>query len=242
MRVFTCLTGAAALLATAACDVSVQTSDASNEAAQNQISQPASRQTDPYAPNPEAIARARQLAAGEGSEDQRRQIREQGRAELQNLRVVVDISDRELRLLDGDRVVETHPVAVGSEEWPTPTGSWEFHRVDINPEWNPPKTEEWAKDETRKAPGDPENPMGRARLVYRMPNTVHGTDDLDSLGKAVSHGSIRVANEVALDLAEKLLKAGNAWEGPNWFRRMTENRTTEYQVDLADTVPIEVQE
>jgi lipoprotein-anchoring transpeptidase ErfK/SrfK len=156
--------------------------------------------------------------------------------------VVVDISDRQLRLLDGDRVLETHPVAVGSEEWPTPTGSWEFHRVDINPEWNPPKSEKWAKDESRKAPGDPENPMGRARLVYRMSNTVHGTDDLNSLGKAVSHGSIRVANEVVLDLAEKLLKAGNAWEGPNWFKRMTENRTTEYQVDLADGVPIEVQE
>lgn len=242
MRLFTCLTGAAALLATAACDVTVQTGDSSNEAAQNEASQPARQQTDPYAPNPEAIARARQLAAGEGSEEQRRQLREQGRAELKDLRFVVDISDRELRVLSGDREIETHPVAVGSDEWPTPTGSWEFHRVDINPEWVPPKSEDWAKDETTKAPGDPENPMGRARLVYRMPNTVHGTDDLDSLGKAVSHGSIRVANDVVLDLAEMLLKAGNAWEGPNWFRRMTENRTTEYQVDLADTVPIEVQE
>lgn len=242
MRVFTCLTGAAPLLATAAYDASVQTSDASNEAAQNEASQSASQETDPYAPNSEAIARARQLAAMEASEEQRRQLREQARAELQNLRVVVDISDRQLRLLDGDRVLETHPVAVGSEEWPTPTGSWEFHRVDINPEWVLPKSEEWAKDETTRTPGDPENPMGRARLVYRMPNTVHGTDDLNSLGKAVSHGSIRVANDVALDLAEKLLKAGNAWEGSNWFKRMTENRTTEYQVDLADTVPIEVQE
>lgn len=242
MRLFTCLTGAAALLATAACDVSVQTGNVSNEAAQNQTSQAARPQTDPYAPNPEAIARARQLAAGEGSEDERRRFRDEGRAELQDLRVVVDISDRELRIMSGDRELETHPVAVGTEEWPTPTGSWDFHRVDINPEWNPPKSEEWAKDEETAKPGDPENPMGRARLVYRMPNTVHGTDDRDSLGKAASHGSIRVANEVVLELAEMLLKAGNAWEGPNWFRRMTENRTTEYQVDLADTVPIEVQE
>ena len=109
----------------------------------------------------------------------------------------------------GNSEVRTHPAAVGSREWPTPTGSWEFHRVDINPEWNPPKSEDWAKDETRKAPGDPENPMGRARLVYRMPNTVHGTDDLDSLGKPVSHGSIRVANEVALELADEF--GGSLW-------------------------------
>jgi murein L,D-transpeptidase YcbB/YkuD len=84
--------------------------------------------------------------------------------------------------------------------------------------------------------------MGRARLVYRMPNTVHGTDDLDSLGKAVSHGSIRVANEVALNLAEMLLKAGDAWEGPQWFEQMVQNRTTEYQIELSDDIPIEVQE
>lgn len=241
MRPFTCLTAAAALLA-AACDVTVKTSDASNEAAQNEASQPEQQQSDPFASNPQAIARARQLAAGEASEQQRAQLRAQARAELKDPRVVVDISERELRLFDGDRLVSKHPVAVGSEKWPTPTGSWEFHRVDINPEWIPPRSEEWAKDETRKAPGDPDNPMGRARLVYRMPNTVHGTDDLQSLGKAVSHGSIRVANDVALSLAEALLKAGNAWEGPNWFRRMTEDRTTEYQIDLAETVPIKVQE
>lgn len=234
------LLAACALLVASACEfrtVSEDTDDA-NQAAQNEAG---TLQTDPYAANPQAIARARQIAAAI-SEAERARLRQQGRAELQNLRFVVDISDRELRLMHGDRTVRTHPAAVGSERWPTPTGSWEFHRVDINPEWNPPKSEEWAKDETRKGPGDPENPMGRARLVYRMPNTVHGTDDLNSLGKAVSHGSIRVANEVALDLAEMLLKAGGAWEGPQWFRQMTENRTTEYQVELATDVPITVQD
>ena len=230
-----------ALLGAAACEVRTVSEDSgeANQAAQQGQQQ---QQADPYGSNPQAIARARQLAAAQGSEEQRARLREQARGELRDLRFVVDISERELRVMSGDREVETHPVAVGSEEWPTPTGSWEFHRVDINPEWVPPKSEEWAEDEETKAPGDPENPMGRARLVYRMPNTVHGTDDLDSLGKAVSHGSIRVANEVALNLAEMLLKAGGAWEGPEWFRQMTQNRTTEYQVDLADTIPIEVQE
>lgn len=236
--------GACALLGATACEVTTVSEDANdvNQAAQNEAAQPAPQQTGPYASNPQAIARARQLAAAQASEEQRARLRQQARGELQNLRFVVDISDRELRVFQGDRLVRTHPAAVGSEKWPTPTGSWDFHRVDINPEWNPPKNEEWAKDETRKAPGDPENPMGRARLVYRMPNTVHGTDDLDSLGKAVSHGSIRVANEVAVNLAEMLLKAGNAWEGPQWFGQMTQNRTTEYQIDLAEGIPIEVQE
>lgn len=250
MRLFTRLTAAVALLAIAACDVNVQGNDGSNEAAQNEAAQGSQQQGDPYASNPEAIARARQLAAAQGSEEQRARLREQGLQELseqgikdiRDLRFVVDISDRELRIMSGDQEIKTHPVAVGSNEWPTPTGSWDFHRVDINPEWNPPKSEKWAEDAKTTPPGDPDNPMGRARLVYRMPNTVHGTDDRDSLGKAVSHGSIRIANDVVLDLAEVLLKAGGAWEGPEWFRKMTENRKEEYQVELSDPIPIKVQE
>ena len=169
-------------------------------------------------------------------------MRTEARQELQDLRFLVDISDRKLRLMQGDRKTAEHDVAVGSEKWPTPIGSWEIQRVDLNPEWVPPKSEEWAEDRERKAPGDPENPMGRARLVYKMPNTIHGTDNLDSLGKATSHGSIRVANEVALQLAEKLLRAGGTWEGPEWFRSMTENRSKEFQIDLENPVPIKVQE
>lgn len=192
--------------------------------------------------NAESADRARQLALGSGSEQQRMQTRQQSRRDLQDLRVEVDLSDRKLRLFQGDRLTAEHDVAVGTEKWPTPTGSWEFHRVDINPEWNPPKDEEWAEDAEQQAPGSAENPMGRARLVYRMPNTVHGTDDLNSLGKASSHGSLRLANQAVLDLAEKLLKAGGAFEGQQWFQQMTQNRTTEYQVPLEQRIPIKVQE
>lgn len=233
------------LLCAAACEVNVNNEAASSEANQaaQQARQAQQNQPDPQSQsNPEAIARARQLALASGSEAQRAQLRTQASQELQNLRFVVDISDRQLRVFQGDRQVQTHPVAVGTSEWPTPTGSWQFHRVDINPEWVPPTSEEWAKDEEVKGPGDPENPMGRARLVYRMPNTVHGTDDLQSLGKASSHGSIRVSNDVVLRLAELLLKAGGAWEGPQWFQQMTQSRNTEYQVDMPNKVPIEVQE
>lgn len=162
--------------------------------------------------------------------------------ELQNLRFLVDISDRELRLLNGDQLMGRHPVAVGTEKWPTPTGSWEIHQVDLNPEWVPPKSEEWAEDREKKAPGAPDNPMGRARLVYRMPNTIHGTDNLNSLGKSASHGSIRVANDVVVQLAELLLKAGGSWEGDQWFRQMTQNRNQEHQIKLSDPVPIVVQD
>lgn len=71
---------------------------------------------------------------------------------------------------------------------------------------------------------------------------VHGTEDSQSLGKASSHGSIRVANDVVLQLAELLLKAGGSWKGLKWFQLMTEHRTKEHQVPLQQRIPISVQE
>lgn len=162
--------------------------------------------------------------------------------ELRDLRFIVDKSDRKLQVLAGNRLIQTADVAIGTSKYPTKTGAWSIHRVDINPDWVPPKNEEWAKDETAKPPGDPENPMGRARLVYDEPRTIHGTDDTDSLGKRESHGSIRVANAVVLQLSEMVLKAGGAWQGPEWFARMTSERSKQFHIDLQHDVPVEVRD
>ena len=212
---------AAATLALAACEVTVKepASDAQVNGSAEALPQ-----------DPLARQRAQQAA----------QARAEAQRQLEQLRVLVDISDRKVRLLNGDQVVAMHDATVGSKEWPTPTGKWAFHRVDINPEWIPPKEEKWAAKEERKGPGDPENPMGRARLVYRMPNTIHGTTDIDSLGTATSHGSIRVANSIALEMAQLLLKAGGAWEGDQWFAQMVQNRTKEFQIPLEKKIPVEV--
>ena len=218
MRLFA---AAAVTLALAACEVTVKDEDAAATANGTAPSTPAPN--DPLA-------------------QQRVQARAEAQQQLRDLRFVVDISDRKVRVLNGERVIAMHDATVGSKEWPTPTGEFAFHRVDINPEWVPPKEEEWAEDEETKGPGAPDNPMGRARLVYRMPNTIHGTTDIDSLGTATSHGSIRVANSIALQLAQLLLKAGGAWEGDQWFGQMVQNRTREFQIPLERKIPVEVQE
>lgn len=165
------------------------------------------------------------------------EAREQARREVGNIRLVVDRSDRKVRVYRGDEVIRIEDVAVGMSQYPTPTGSWKFYRVDLNPEWNPPKSN-WAKGRKRAPPGRPENPMGRARLVFNMPYTIHGTDDSRSLGKAASHGSVRISNGVVLDLAEVLLRAGGSWDGDQWFLRMSEDRGKQYQIKMQYPVPI----
>jgi lipoprotein-anchoring transpeptidase ErfK/SrfK len=186
----------------------------------------------------EANSSTSTLQPGQQSAPQQAQVDPQ----LQNLRFQVDISDRKLTLLNGQQKIGEHPVAVGSKKWPTPTGSWNIHQVDINPEWIPPKDEEWAEDRDPKKPGAADNPLGRVRLVYRMPNTIHGTYDKESLGTATSHGSIRIDNEVGLQLAQMLLKAGGSWQGDPWFQQMLANKTKEFEIKLRKPIPIAVQD
>lgn len=167
--------------------------------------------------------------------------RERARREVGELRFVVDRSERQLRVLRGGELVRADAVAVGQSRYPTPVGRWRFTRVDLNPEWIPPDSD-WTDGRHREPPGGPENPMGRARLLFDPPYSIHGTDDLESLGRAASHGSIRVADEAVVALAELLLKAGGSWEGADWFQRKLGDRARMYRIPLREPVAIEVVE
>lgn len=157
----------------------------------------------------------------------------------QQMRIEVDLSARELHVFRGGQQTATHSVAVGSEEWPTPTGEWTIGQVVFNPRWVPPE-EEWAEDEEVSEPGDPENPLGRAQLVYNAPNSIHGTNQPESIGQAVSHGSIRVTNEVAEQLARQVMEAGGAARDDSFFQRVRNNSSERVDVSIPNPVPIRV--
>lgn len=247
MRLASSLFAALALVAASGCQ-QADTEGQTQQPANRQVANPPGANQQGGDPKAEE-ARRQQLerelrqqqaeARRQGLTAEQRRMQDQARQETGALRFVVDKSDRKVRVYKGNEVIRTHDVAVGDAEHETPNGEWEFHRVDLNPEWIPPDSP-WAEDRTKKAPGDPENPMGRARLVFNMPYTIHGTDATSSLGKATSHGSIRVANEIVIELAELLLRSGGAWEGEPWFKERTGNRTKEYQIPLNNPVPIEV--
>lgn len=156
-----------------------------------------------------------------------------------DMEIEVDIAARELRVYRGGQVSETHPVAVGSEEWPTMTGEFTIDEVVLNPGWVPPD-EEWAEDEDEIEPGDPENPMGAAQLVYDRPRSVHGTNEPASIGQAVSHGSIRMQNEVVVELARKVMEAGGVEDGDARIRRAEQNPEQSQTVLLPRGIPIRV--
>jgi lipoprotein-anchoring transpeptidase ErfK/SrfK len=198
----------------AACTVN----DASDDDAAQQSTQPTA-QTAPAPPSAPAPA---DTAAG--------------------LRFLVDISDRMLYVIKGQDTMRRDPVAVGMKEHPTPTGEWKLHRVDWNPDWTPPPGEDWTEDKEKQPPGAALNPMGRARLVFQMPYTIHGTKDRESLGTAESHGSIRVANETVVALGRLIMEEGGANKPASFFDEVAANRKEMRQVDIPNPIPIRIQE
>jgi lipoprotein-anchoring transpeptidase ErfK/SrfK len=159
---------------------------------------------------------------------------------LPEIRIEVSLSDRQLRVLRGEELMRSYPVAIGQDRYPTPVGDFQIGRVIWNPRWVPPRSE-WAKDETAKEPGDPGNPMGKAKIFFKEPDYyIHGTEEEESLGQAASHGCLRMANADVVDLARLVMEHGGEKRSPNWFRRiMNFVRSTE-EVRLSDPIPLRI--
>ena len=110
------------------------------------------------------------------------------------VRIVVDLSLRRVTLYRGAKPLLVATAAIGSSATPTPTGRYFVNQKLVAP--------------------DPLGPFGPAALgisafspVLRDwaqggPIAIHGTNEAGLLGSAVSHGCIRVPN----DVVEKLWK------------------------------------
>lgn len=95
-------------------------------------------------------------------------------------RIIVDLSDYQLHLLDGNIVVRTFPVAIGKIATQTPPGNYTI----INKQPNPG------------------GPFGAYWLGLSKPHYgIHGTNDPSSIGRPVSLGCIRMYNEDVTELA-----------------------------------------
>jgi lipoprotein-anchoring transpeptidase ErfK/SrfK len=109
-------------------------------------------------------------------------------------RILIDLRTRTLRVLAGKVVLAQSPVAVGTRANPTPRGT--FYVTD------------------RVHPDDPHGRYGSFALGLSAHSptltefdgsdgqvAIHGTNDPASIGRAVSHGCIRVPDKVAAVLS-----------------------------------------
>ena len=101
--------------------------------------------------------------------------------------VLVSIPDRKLALIEDGQVVKVYSVAVGAESTPSPDGEFKIiNRVDKPTYYHPGKV----------IPTGRSNPLGTRWIGLNKPHYgIHGTNEPRSIGKAASHGCIRMARK-----------------------------------------------
>ncbi|MFA9459707.1 L,D-transpeptidase [Thiohalorhabdus sp. Cl-TMA] len=157
-----------------------------------------------------------------------------------DLRVEVNLPAYILRLYDGEKLLMERPVTIGDPEHPTPAGRWEVDRLIWNPAWIPPRSMRETAGSERRPPG-PENPMGAVKIQLAGPYYIHGTRRLGRLGRAMSHGCVRLANGTAVRLAERLQRHLLSPDRRVEIRRQREAHPGRpVRVRLPEPVPVEI--
>jgi len=156
--------------------------------------------------------------------------------------VVADLSSRTLSLREGGTVVETFPIAVGRGSMPTPQGNYSIRKIIWNPAWIPPDRA-WARDKVAQAPGAADNPMRLVKIYFREPDYyIHGTNQVESLGEAASHGCLRMDPDDAYRVARYLMEHGGSPRDESWFQRVLHFRSESQTVYLDNPIPMTVTE
>ena len=109
-------------------------------------------------------------------------------------RIVVSIPNRKLVLLEGERVLRIYDVAVGKASTPTPEGKFAILNRVPNPTYY--------GHGAVVAPGA-HNPLGSRWMGLSAKGYgIHGTNVPSSIGKAASHGCVRMAKRDLEELFE----------------------------------------
>jgi len=99
--------------------------------------------------------------------------------------IIVSLEDRKLALVEDGQVKKIYTVAVGKPSTPSPVGTFTIERRVMNPVYS--------HDGRVVAPG-PGNPVGTRWMGLSIRGYgIHGTNVPSSIGKAASHGCIRMA-------------------------------------------------
>ena len=119
--------------------------------------------------------------------------------------VIISTSERRLYLvLPGQRALK-YGIGVGREGFAW-SGSQTISRKEEWPDWTPPSQMlKRRPDLPRHMEGGPENPLGaRAMYLGSTLYRIHGSNEPDTIGTAVSSGCIRMLNEDVVDLYNRV--------------------------------------
>ncbi|WP_375471343.1 L,D-transpeptidase [uncultured Nostoc sp.] len=121
---------------------------------------------------------------------------------IQPLHLEISLRNRRVTLYRGKTRIKSYPIAVGRQGWDSPVGNFRVRTMLENPTWINPFT-------NKAIPGgDPENPLGKYWIGFWTNGKnwvgLHGTPNPDSVGKAASHGCIRMYNNDVKELFDQV--------------------------------------
>jgi lipoprotein-anchoring transpeptidase ErfK/SrfK len=120
-------------------------------------------------------------------------------------KIVIDLSSRKLTVYRRGDVVDTYSVAVGKPGWETPTGSY-----FINQKLKPP-TPDGTFGALAIGISAFQSKISASDWIQGGPVAIHGTNEPWLIGKAVSHGCVRMHNKDVLAVS-RYVPAGSPVE------------------------------
>jgi lipoprotein-anchoring transpeptidase ErfK/SrfK len=117
--------------------------------------------------------------------------------------IVVSLEDRKLALVEDGQLKKVYTVAVGKPSTPSPVGTFTIERRVANPTYH--------HNGKTVLPG-PGNPVGTRWMgLSKHGYGIHGTNEPKSIGKAASHGCIRMS-QADLEEFYELVTVGDTVE------------------------------
>jgi hypothetical protein len=118
--------------------------------------------------------------------------------EFHTRKIRINRKERMLELVENNHLLASAPITPGSPTLPTPAGKWRLLAISTMPVFR------WDEGVLNRGvrttnffmlPPGPNNPVGVAWCALNKPGIgIHGTNSPETIGRARSHGCMRVAN------------------------------------------------
>ena len=108
--------------------------------------------------------------------------------------LIINLPEYKIFSFRNGQLHDTYKITIGKQTWETPRGKFKIANKSINPTWQiPPGMTKRLNIKKKYVPPGPNNPLGKYWMGLSLPHIgIHSTNKPSSIGKAKSHGCMRL--------------------------------------------------